>query len=162
MNLLDIFILICIVMSGRDGYKSGIISMITELAGFIGGAFLGIIYAPTLAEYIYTKFGLNLTVGNFIVFFSIWGLVILLMTAFGKLATKILAFPIIGTLNQVTGFVLGAVKGLLISIPFLVLISYYHPELIDRSACVRPFQKVLYTLSHHFFNEYDTSLSPEL
>jgi membrane protein required for colicin V production len=159
MNLLDIFILICIIMGGRDGYKSGLIEIVTELAGFIGGAFLAIIYAPSVAEYLFTKFAINLTVGSFVVFFLIWGAVILVMTTIGKVATKILGLPIIGTVNQIAGFVLGAAKGLLISIPFLVLISYFHPELMNNSACARPFQKILVQISHHFFNEYDTGLS---
>ncbi len=162
MNLLDIFILICLIMGGRDGYKDGLIQIVTELTGFIGGAFLAIIYAPSLANYTFSKFGLNLVVGNFVIFFVIWGLVILCMTTIGKVATKILSVPILGTINQIAGFILGALKGLLISIPFLVLISYFHPTLLNSSTIIRPFQKVLYQATHHFFGQYDTELNNQI
>jgi membrane protein required for colicin V production len=151
MSLIDIFLVICVLLSGKSGYKHGFVQILTDILAFAGGAFLGVMYAPQLAELIISKVSVSVPVASVVSFFIIWGAVFLIMTAVGKLAQKVVGMPVIGTINKLIGFMVGALKGMVISIPFLILISYYKPTLITQSVLVKPFQKILYQLSTHFF-----------
>lgn len=114
MNLLDIIILICFIPALIQGIRKGFIAQAISIISLIMGIWLSCRFAKIASEWLAQYIEASSQILNAVSFALIFFLVILGLTAIGKLLEATVKIIMLGWLNRLLGAVFALLKCVLI------------------------------------------------
>ena len=128
MNLFDIIILTVLLLFAIKGLSRGLINEAASLAGLFLGGWLAYRYYPYLATPISNTLHLPAHISAFLAFMLLLVMIGIIAHILGNIITTALRVVMLGTLNRLGGFFLGATEGaLLLSMLFSIGTAGYMP-----------------------------------
>jgi len=136
MNGLDYLIILFLGYFAVRGMQRGIVRIVFDLVGLIGGVLLSIRYYPYFVTYFQKTFSLSqhVAIGISVVFILM--AMISISIILGRLLDQIVTMTGLGLFNRLLGGGLGVVKGFFLLIPFLMSISVFRFNLLKKSTLV--------------------------
>lgn len=126
MNFLDIGIFTILFYNIISGLKKGLIRSVFEILALIGGILLAVSYYQWLANLFITICHFSQFYATITSFIVIWCVIFLLVMAIGQFLHQFLTFSILNWINYLGGGVLGFIKGIVVLLPFILPMYYFH------------------------------------
>lgn len=136
MNGLDYLIILFMGYFALRGIQRGVVRIVFDLVGLIGGILLSIRYYPYFVSYFQTIFSLSqhMAIGASILFILISMVSISIVS--GRLLDHVVTMTGLGLFNRLLGGGLGIVKGVFLLIPFLVTMGIFKFNFLKKSTLV--------------------------
>ncbi len=136
MNALDIVLLLVFSFFIVSGFSQGLVTQLADLAGFFIALYVAATAGSRVAIFLLgvfdfipeTLFPENSLLAMFIInlagFILVYLLVRIAFKIFGKALNSVASLPVIGTFNALGGALVGALKGIVLLIVMVSIISY--------------------------------------
>jgi uncharacterized membrane protein required for colicin V production len=141
INWLDILLLVLIFYSAGSGWRRGLIRQLFDIAGIFAAYFVALRHGAAFMEWLGNYVPINQWLpawfstplpGGFILgdvlvrllgFIVLFGIVRALVQVFAAIFHGIFSLPLLGTVNGLGGLVLGGLKGLLLAVILVAVLS---------------------------------------
>jgi membrane protein required for colicin V production len=139
-----------ILLSAILAYSRGVVREVMAIAGWVGAAVLGYIFAgaaqPLVKEipYIGEKIGDNCDLSMIAAFLAVFAVGLVLASLFTPLFSSVVQRSVRGGLDQALGFFFGAARGILLVAAAFVVYNMAHQEIsvVDKSRAASVFSGV--------------------
>ncbi|HAJ99277.1 MAG TPA: hypothetical protein DCM62_04560 [Bacteroidales bacterium] len=129
MNLIDIFILLCVIFGAYKGFKRGFLVEVAILIGLVFGIFLAAIGTDVLARILSGLVNWNLVLLRIIAFLTIFVIVMVIIIFVAKIIGHALKAVHLNLVNRIAGVVAGAAKmGLILSV-LMIFVNSLNPTI---------------------------------
>lgn len=129
MNLIDIFILICVIFGAYKGFKRGFLVEVAILIGLVFGIFLAAIGTDVLARILSGLVNWNLVLLRILAFLTIFVIVMVVIIFVAKIIGHALKAVHLNLVNRIAGVVAGAAKmGLILSV-LMIFVNSLNPTI---------------------------------
>lgn len=135
MNWLDILILIILILSLIDGFKTGIVLQITGIVALI----IGLLFTGTLASevfpYLSSIFSFSHRTMMIITYILSFIIIVLLVFLIGYFIDTFFKLPILNSVNRLLGAIFSALKWMIvISVVLFVIVKFdKHGEILTKN-----------------------------
>ena len=126
MNLLDYVFIVILGYCLVRGVFRGLIKELSSIIGVLGGFYAGYSYYPGVARYL-SRWVSNTGYLNILSFFMLFLLVFLVVSFIGAILKYLMNIAFLGWTDRICGAVFGAVKGLLIAIVLVLVLTTFLP-----------------------------------
>lgn len=149
MNALDIVLLLVFSFFMVSGFSQGLVIQLTDLAGFFIALYLAAVMGGRFALFLLDVFHfvpetffpqysfLAMYVINLVGFILVYFLVRFSFKLLGKVLHSVASLPVIGTFNSLGGALIGALKGMILLVVIISILSFvptpYFQDLIRDS-----------------------------
>ncbi|MFP3879374.1 MAG: CvpA family protein [Dehalococcoidia bacterium] len=137
MNWLDIVIIVVAGILGFVGLRNGIIRTAFGIAGLIGGIVLAGHYYGGLASLISPAGGIWATIAAYAIILLA---TLIVASVIGRFVARLVHIAMLGWLDRLIGFLLGAFIGSMLCAAVLAIVSKYYPAteaVVAQSAMAR-------------------------
>jgi membrane protein required for colicin V production len=110
LNTLDIIITVFLLFGAYHGFKKGFLLEIISLLAFVLAIIGGFKLLHTGMELLDRHFDINGNLLPFVAFIAIFILIVVGMNLLGKLLKKVLDLTLLGSVDNIAGLILGALK----------------------------------------------------
>jgi len=122
VNLLDIIIAILLLLGAIRGFQKGFFHEVATFLGLVAGVVVAIVSARMVGDATEHLFDWNVEIVKGVVFVVMFILILTIVQLLGSLLTSIFKALMLGFINKLAGFAVGALKwALLLSIFFMVI-----------------------------------------
>lgn len=133
MNGLDYLIILFIGYFALRGIQRGVVRILFDLVGLIGGILLSIRYYPHFISYFQTTFSFSQHVAVVASIVFILMSMVSISIIFGRLLDHVVTMTGLGLFNRLLGGGLGMVKGAFLLIPFLMTMGIFKFNVLKKS-----------------------------
>lgn len=122
VNLLDIVIAILLLLGAIRGFQKGFFHEVATFLGLVAGIVIAIVSARMVGEATEQLFDWNVEIVKAVVFVVMFIIILTIVQLLGSLMTSLFKALMLGFINKLAGFAVGALKwALLLSIFFMVI-----------------------------------------
>ena len=122
VNLLDIVIIILLLLGAIRGYQKGFFHEVATFLGLVAGVVIAIVSARMVGEATENLFDWNVEIVKAVVFVVMFIIILTIVQLLGSLLTSLFKALMLGFINKLAGFAVGALKwALLLSIFFMII-----------------------------------------
>ena len=127
MNLLDYVLIAILGYCLVRGVFRGLIKELSAIVGVLGGFYAGYSYYPRVAHLL-SRWITNTGYLNILSFFAVFLLVFLVVSFVGVILKYLMNIAFLGWTDRISGAVFGAVKGMLIAIVMILVLTTFLPQ----------------------------------
>jgi len=127
MNLLDYVLIIILGYCLVRGIFRGLIKELSAIVGVLGGFYAAYSYYPRAAHYLAHWFA-NPGYLKIISFFIVFAMVFWVVSLVGVILKYLMNIAFLGWTDRICGAIFGALKGLLITIVLIVVLTAFLPQ----------------------------------
>lgn len=122
MSAVDIILGVILIIAFYTGIKKGLFVTLASLVGLIAGVYGAIYFSHYAGAFLYGAFEWSEQTTNLVAFAVTFLVIIFVVTAAGKLLTKVADFAALGMINKLAGGVFSALKyAFIISVIFMFI-----------------------------------------
>lgn len=138
--LFDIMLLLILSFTIVSGYRRGLVRQLVDLVGFFAALYLAGIFGPGISLYISMVVEYFPSLGNgpiityiinLVGFLVAYALARAIFTVLGKLLHDIASLPVLGVINSTGGALVGTVKGVILVIIIVGIVSVIPGEFYE-------------------------------
>ena len=122
VNLLDIVIAILLLLGAIRGFQKGFFHEVATFLGLVAGVVVAIVSARMVGDATEHLFDWNVEIVKAVVFVVMFIIILTIVQLLGSLLTSLFRALMLGFINKLAGFAVGALKwALLLSIFFMII-----------------------------------------
>ena len=141
----DYFLLAFLGFFAFKGFKKGFFMQLFEGLALFGSLLISLQYFVVtnaiIADFVTLPPSVEPAIGIFIT----WAVTFFAIYFLGKFVDKLINFTPLGILNRIAGIAAGAIKGAIIMIPIIFILSYLEASFINQSVIIQsvtPFKEI--------------------